>query len=236
LTGIDPGRPFVRAAQRLKRHRLIELSTAFSRQKGEASVMKSKIFPAITAALLMLLVAGYGSSLASSGSSASPAATACSGISEGGEGAVAACEQGYKGSRLKASLVKTCLRGVGEVAVVENQLDCKMGYIAVPGTTKAAPSASSKAKAECASITEGGSPTACEQGYADAVAGLKQYESCDHLGAGAITTFESVGECEDGWFAGKVRTTCIPGSDVQNGQPGTTINADPEADKTCAAA
>jgi hypothetical protein len=194
--------------------------------------MKSKMLPAITSAAVMLLIAGYGSSFASTG----PAATACSGISEGSEGAVTACEQGYKGSRLKATLVKTCLRGVGEVAVVENQLDCKMGYIGAGGVSKAASSASPKAIAECASITEGGSPAACEQGYADAVAGLKQYESCDHLGAGAIATFESVSECEMGWFAGKARATCIPGSDVQNGQPGTTINADAEADKTCAEA
>ncbi len=194
--------------------------------------MKSKMLPAITSAVAMLLIAGYGSSFASSG----PAATACSGISEGGEGAITACEQGYKGSLLKAPLVKICLNGVGEVKVAENQLDCKIGYIGAGGVTKAAASASSKGKAECASITEGGSPEACEQGYADAVAGLKQYESCDHLGAGAIKTFESTSECEDGWFAGKVRPKCIPGSDELNGQPGTTINADAEADKTCAAA
>ncbi len=193
--------------------------------------MKSKMPPAFAATVLILLIAGYGSSFAAT--TTLPAATACSAIAEGGEGAIKACEQGYKGTRLTVPLVKTCLKGVGEVAVVENQLDCKMGYIAAGGVSKAAPSASSKAKAECASITEGGSPEACEQGYVDAVAGLKQYESCDHLGDGAIKTFESVSECEDGWFAGKVRPKCIPGSDEQNAQPGTTINADAEADKTC---
>jgi hypothetical protein len=195
--------------------------------------MKSKMLPAITATVLMLLLAGYGSALASSGTPAIPASTACSAIAEGGEGAIKACEQGYKSTRLNVPLVKSCLRGVGEVAVAENQLDCKMGYVAAGGVSKSAPSASSKGKAECASITEGGSPEACEQGYGDALAGLKQYESCDHLGAGAIKTFESVSECEDGWFVGKVRPKCIPGSDEQNGQPGTTINADAEADKTC---
>ncbi len=193
--------------------------------------MKSKMLPAITATVLMLLIAGYGSSLAAA--STLPAATACSAIAEGGEGAIKACEQGYKGTRLSAPLVKICLKGVGEVAVYENQLDCKMGYIAAGGVSKTGPSASSKGKTECASITEGGSPEACEQGYGDAVGGLKQYESCDHLGEGAIKTFESVTECEDGWFAGKVRPKCIPGSDEQNSQPGTTINADAEADKTC---
>ncbi len=195
--------------------------------------MKSKMLPAITVTVLMLLIAGYGSSLAASGTPALPAATACSAIAEGGEGAIQACEQGYKGTRLSAPLVTICLMGVGKVAVYENQLDCKMGYIAAGGVSKAGPSVSSKGKAECASITEGGSPEACEQGYGDAVGGLKQYESCDHLGEGAIKTFESVSECEDGWFAGKVRPKCIPGSDEQNGQPGTTINADAEADKTC---
>ena len=198
--------------------------------------MKSKMLPAVAATALMLLIAGYGSSLASSGTSTSPAASACSAISEGSEGATAACEHGYKGARLKLPLLKTCLKGVGKVAVFENQLDCKWGYIAAGGVTKAAPSSNPKAVAACASITEGGSPTACEQGYEDAVAGLEQYESCDHLGAGAITTFESASECADGWFAGKAHATCIPGSDVQNGQPGTTINSDEEADKTCAAA
>jgi len=191
--------------------------------------MKSTMLPAIAAAALMLLVAGYGSSLAATG----PAATACSAIAEGGEGSIAACEQGYKGTGSNAPLVKTCLKGVGEIAVFENQLDCKMGYIAAGGGSKAAPTASPKAVTECASITEGGSPAACEQGYTDAVAGLKQYEACDHLGAGAITTFESVSECEMGWFAGKARQKCIPGSDEQNSQPGTTIDADAEADKTC---
>jgi hypothetical protein len=198
--------------------------------------MKSKMLPAITAMVLVLLIAGYGSSLALPGTSTGLAATACGAISEGGESAIAACEQGFKGSRLTVSLVKSCLRGVGEVKTIENQLDCKRGYIAAPSASKAAPSAGPKGVAECASITEGGSPKACEQGYADAVAGLKQYESCDHLGAGAITTFESSGECEDGWFAGKARQKCIPGVDLQNGQPGTTINADAEADKTCAEA
>ncbi len=191
--------------------------------------MKSKMLAAISSTVLVLLIAGYGSSLAATG----PAATACSGIAEGSEGSIAACEQGYKGTKLTVPLVKACLRGVGEVAVFENQLDCKMGYIGAGGVTKAAPKADSKGVAECAAITEGGSPEACEQGYADAVAGLKQYESCDHLGAGAITTFESTSECEMGWFAGKARDLCIPGSDVQNGQPGTTIDADAEADKTC---
>ncbi len=191
--------------------------------------MKSKMLPAIAAAVLMLLIAGYGSSLAAAG----PAATACSAIAEGSEGSIAACEQGYKGTRLSVPLVKTCLKGVGEVAVFENQLDCKMGYVAAGGGSKAAPTAGPKAVAECASITEGGSPEACEQGYTDALAGLKQYESCDHLGSGAITTFESVSECEMGWFAGKARQKCIPGSDEMNSQPGTTINADAEADKTC---
>jgi hypothetical protein len=194
--------------------------------------MKSKMLTAIAAAVLLLLIAGYGSSFAATG----PAATACSSISEGSEASIAACEQGYKGSALKVPLVKACLRGVGEVAVTENQLDCKMGYIGVGGGSKAAPSPGTKGTAECAAITEGGSPEACEQGYADAVAGLKMYESCDHLGAGAIATYESVYECETGWLAGKARILCIPGTDPQNGQPGTTIDADPEADKTCSEA
>jgi len=198
--------------------------------------MKSKMLPAITATVLVILVAGYGSSLASSGTSESSAATACSAISEGGEGSIAACEQGYKASRLKLPLVKACLHGVGKVAAYENQLDCKLGYIAAGGVARTAPAASPKAKEACAAITEGGAPAACEQGYADAVAGITQYESCDALGSGAITTYEAASECEDGWFSGKAHPTCIPGSDTQNGQPGTTINSDEEADKTCAAA
>jgi|BogFormECP04_OM1_1039644.scaffolds.fasta_scaffold12218_1 hypothetical protein len=198
--------------------------------------MKSKMLPAIAATVLMLLAAGYGSSLASSATPASPAATACSAITEGSEEAVPACEQGYRGSRLQLALLKTCLHGVGKVAVFENQLDCKLGYVAAGGVGKAAPAASPKGKEACAAITEGGSPAACEQGYADAVAGSQMYESCDALGKGAITTYESVSECEDGWLSGKAHPTCIPGADPQNGQPGTTINSDEEADKTCAAA
>src|SRR5271166_299209 len=114
--------------------------------------MKSKMLPAITAAVLMLILAGYGSSLASTGS----AATACSAIAEGGEGAIPACEQGYRGTRLDAPLVTICLHGVGKVVAAENQLDCKMGYIAAGGVSRAAPSASAKASTECAKITEGG--------------------------------------------------------------------------------
>src|SRR5277367_4857534 len=177
--------------------------------------MKSKMLPAITVTVLLMLVAGYGASLAS----ASPASTACSAISEGGEGAIAACEQGYKGARLTVPLLKSCLHGVGAIAAFENQLDCKLGFIGAGGASKAAPPASPKAVAACAAITEGGSPAACEQGYVDAVAGVQMYEGCDHLGSGAITTYESVSECEDGWLSGKGHATCIPGSDVQNGQP-----------------
>jgi hypothetical protein len=190
--------------------------------------MKSKMLAASASTVVMLLIVGYGSSFA-----AGSAATECSAIAEGSEGSIAACEQGFKGTNLTVPLVKTCLRGVGEVAVFENQLDCKMGYIAGGGGTKEAPKAGAKAVAECASITEGGSPEACEQGYTDAVAGLKMYEACDHLGAGAIVVFENVSECEMGWLAGKARDLCIPGSDVQNGQPGTILDADSEADKTC---
>src|SRR5208282_2555169 len=107
--------------------------------------MKSKMLPVLTATVLMLLIAGYGSSFAATPTL--PAATECSAIAEGGEGAIPACEQGYKGTRLNAPLVTICLLGVGKVAVHENQLDCKMGYVAAGGVSKAAPSVSSTGKA-----------------------------------------------------------------------------------------
>jgi hypothetical protein len=92
---------------------------------------------------------------------------------------------------------------------------------------------------ECASVTEGASdesPAACEQGYQDALAGHSQEASCDHLGAGAIAAPEYVISCEDGWFLAKGDATCLPGADPLNGEPGTTLAIDDEADKVCAAA
>jgi hypothetical protein len=201
--------------------------------------MKSKALPLITATVLVFLVA----STSYAGTSEQPlsaAAKTCSEAAEGASGnAITACAQGYRGASAHATLAASCALGVGAIEAAENQHDCKFGFIVAGGVTQEAPSPSSTAVSECASLTEGasdGSPAACEQGYQDALAGDTQDASCDHLGAGAITAFEYVTACEAGWFVAKGEPACIPGVDPMNGQQGTTINTDAATDKTCSAA
>jgi len=207
----------------------------------KAFAMKSKALPSIAAAMLVLLLASSSSLGASE--SASPTATKeCGSISEGASGnAVEACAQGYDHAGAHATLAASCLLGVGAIEAVENQHDCKLGFIlaGAGGVTQPTLTPSSKAASECASITRGASdesPAACEQGYQDALAGDTQDVSCDHLGAGAITAVEYATACEDGWFVAKDESACIPGIDPENGQQGTTIAAESATGKTCPAA
>lgn len=200
--------------------------------------MKSKWLLSIIAAALVCLGA-TSSSAGASGEPSSAATEACSAISEGASGnAAEACAQGFTDASTHGTLEASCKFGVGVIEAVENEHDCKTGFILSGEASAATPSPSAAAVSECASITAGatdGSPAACEQGYQDAIAGDTQDASCDHLG-GAITAVEYANACEDGWFAGKGEPTCIPGSDPENGQPGTTIEADAAADEACSAA
>jgi hypothetical protein len=203
--------------------------------------MKSKALSSIAVAMLVVLVAA--SSSLGTFESASPAATReCGSISEGASGnAVAACAQGYDHAGAHATLAASCALGVGVIEAVENQHDCKLGFIlaGAGGVTQPTLTPSSTAASACASITRGasdGSPAACEQGYQDGLAGDTQDTSCDHLGAGAITAVEYATSCEDGWFVAKGEPACIPGIDPENGQQGTTIAAEAATGETCPAA
>jgi hypothetical protein len=200
--------------------------------------MKSRWLGAVLATALLALIVSNSSSAATE---PSPAATkACTAISENSsDNAVAVCAQGYTDAGSGASLEASCALGVALVAASENERDCKFGFVFAGGPTSSAPTPTAKAVSECASITEGasdGSPAACEQGYEDALAGDTADVSCDHLGAGAITAIEYVTSCEDGWFVGKGAPGCIPGGNPEEGQPGSTIETDAEALKSCSAA
>jgi hypothetical protein len=198
--------------------------------------MKSRWLSAIAVAALVSLAA-VSPSFGVSESSQSSAAKECESITEGtSDNAAKACVQGFQDAVAHSTLAASCELGVGVIELDENQHDCKFGFIFAGGATGTAPSPSSKAVTECASITEGasdGSPAACEQGYQDGLAGDTQDASCDHLGDGAITAVEYTISCEDGWFVAKEEAGCIPGSDPMNGQPGSTIKSDAATDKTC---
>jgi hypothetical protein len=200
--------------------------------------MKSKALTLVAATLLVFLAASS-SSWGTSSPPSSAATQACEAISEGASGnAVEACAQGFTDASTHATLVASCALGVESVEVLENGHDCLLGFVFAGGVTETAPSPSSQAVSECASVTEGasdGSPAACEQGYEDGVGGHTQDASCDHLGDGAITAVEYVISCEDGWFLGKNEPACIPGTDPNDGAPGITLALDTEADKSCAA-
>jgi hypothetical protein len=210
-----------------------------SRRKGEDFAMKSKSLWAIAAVVLVFSVSGCGSSSSSSSTSQaslSPAAKVCSEVAVTGDEAIATCAEGYKAATAHGTVAGTCALGDGGIKTVEDQRDCKAGFIVAGGVTQTAPSPSAAAVSECESITRGasdGSPAACEQGYQGALAGDSQEASCYHLGAGAITTFEYVTSCEAGWFVAKGEPACTPGSDPKNGQPGSTIKSDAATDKTC---
>ncbi len=200
--------------------------------------MKSRWVGSILATAMLLLIASSSSSAATE---PSPAATkACTAISEGSsDNAIAACAQGYTDAGSGATLEASCALGINLVTLSENQRDCKFGFVFAGGPTSSAPTPTAKAVSVCASVTEGasdGSPAACEQGYQDALAGDTADASCDHLGAGAITAIEYVTSCEDGWFEGKGAPGCIPGGDPTDGQPGTTIETDADALKSCSTA
>lgn len=200
--------------------------------------MKSRVLSWVAAGALVFLVAPSSSSAASEPSSAATAA--CNSIAEGASGnAIEACAQGFTDASNHTALIASCAQGIGAIEVAENQHDCKLGFIFAGGVTQAESTPTSKAVSECAAITEGatdGSPAACEQGYQDALAGETLDASCFHLGAGAITAPEYTIACEDGWFVAKSEPDCIPGVNPMNGQQGTTIKSDTEADKTCSAA
>jgi hypothetical protein len=159
----------------------------------------------ITATVLVSLAACYGACAGASAQSLGTAGKACSEIAIGStSNAVAACAQGYRDAG--ATLAKSCAFGVGLVEGVEDERDCKFGFIVAGGVKASEPSSNTKAESECAPLTEGatdGAPAACEQGYEDALAGEEEDASCDHLEAGAITAVEYVASCEDGWAVAK---------------------------------
>jgi|GEM_PF-1833860 hypothetical protein len=196
--------------------------------------MKSKALLLI-AATALLLIAMSSSAWAET---APTAAEVCGATTEGAsDGAEKACEQGFTDAGSQTALAKACAVGEGAVEVGEYGHDCLYGFLFAEGVTETEPTPTPKAESECAALTEGaadGSPAACEQGYQDALAGHTQEASCDHLGAGAITAPEYVLSCEDGWFLAKNEADCIPGTDLNNGEPGSTLAIDAEADKSCA--
>lgn len=201
--------------------------------------MKSRALGSIVAAALLFILVAAGTSVAESSPSATSASAVCGSTTEGASDAAAtACEQGFNDATAHAALGASCALTVGKIEAVEYEHDCKFGFIFAGGVTQTAPTPTSAAASECASITRGasdGSPAACEQGYQDALAGDTQDASCDHIGAGAITAVEYANSCEDGWFVAKGEPSCIPGIEPTSGQPGTTIAADAEVDKTCSA-
>jgi hypothetical protein len=197
--------------------------------------MKLKALPLI--AVTALVFVAVSSSAWGETSPSASATQACASITEGAsDNAATACAQGFADAGAHTTLAKSCALGVGAIELVENGHDCLLGFLYAEGVSETAPSPSAKAISECASITEGASdesPAACEQGYQDALAGNTQEASCDHLGAGAIAAPEYVISCEDGWFVAKGDATCLPGADPMNGEPGTTLAIDDEADKAC---
>jgi hypothetical protein len=197
--------------------------------------MKIRWLASIAAAALVSMVAPS-ASLGASEPAQSPE-VGCSFITEGpSDNAAAACEQGYKDATAHSTLAASCELGVEAITLVENEHDCKFGFIIAGGEEQTEPTASPKAVSECGFITEGaidGSAAACAQGYEDALAGKTLDASCDHLGAGAITAVEYTVSCEDGWFDAKEEPGCIPGSYIKNGQPGSTIKSDAATDANC---
>ena len=74
--------------------------------------------------------------------------------------------------------------------------------VAAISSSAAASEVSAAAQAECARSTEGSSAKdeeACAQGYDGAKAGKTVEQSCDSVGAGAVTDTEDVKDCEVGW-------------------------------------
>jgi hypothetical protein len=197
--------------------------------------MKSILRASIAAILAMLAVSA--SAAAASEQPSSAATSACGSIAEGSSGNnVAACAQGFTKASSHEALAASCALGVGEVSAFENEHDCKIGFFFAGGGSEKPPATNAKATTECEAVTLGasdGSPAACEQGYEDALAGETQDASCDHLGSGAVSAPEYTVACEDGWFVAKDEPDCIPGIDPENGQQGTTIEADSQVDKAC---
>jgi hypothetical protein len=200
--------------------------------------MKSILRASVAAILAMLVVSG--SALAASEQPSSAATSTCSAIADGSSGNnVGACAQGFTKASNHEALAASCALGVGDVSAFENERDCKLGFFFAGDGSEKTPATNAKATTECEAITLGasdGSPAACQQGYEDALAGETQDASCDHLGSGAVSAPEYTVACEDGWFVAKDEPDCIPGIDPENGQQGTTIEADSQVDKSCAEA
>ena len=164
---------------------------------------------------LLVLISGYGLSVASAGtSSASSAATsACSAITEGSSsGAAEACAGGYDAAKAGKTEAATCEHvGSGAILTTENVKDCESGWAGadVAGTVTA-PTASSAATSACNAITEGsssGAAEACAQGYDAAKAGKTEEQTCAQVGSGTILTTENIQDCESGWALADVAGT-----------------------------
>ena len=186
--------------------------------------MSSRLVLSLAAVAMALLIAGCGSSGSSSPTTASAAVTTCAGIGQHtSSGAIGACAQGYAGALAGKTLHVACLFGTGVVTAAENVNDCRIGYIAAGGGPKlptVAPSAVAIATCdEMARESSAGSIEACEQGYALAVAGSGESDSCDHLGSGAVATIENATDCSDGWLVAKGQASLLPG-EVVSPNPG----------------
>jgi hypothetical protein len=162
-------------------------------------------------ALVGVVVAISMAAYSSAGASTPPSAKAtaeCALVTEGSSAKdEEACAQGYEGAKAGKSLQQSCdTVGAGAVTDTEQVKDCQVGWslVDVAGAGEA-PKPSATAAAECALVTEGSSAKdeeACAQGYEGAKAGKSIEQSCDSVGAGAVTDIEDVKDCEVGWSLG----------------------------------
>jgi hypothetical protein len=89
------------------------------------------------------------------------------------------------------------------LAVVAMVLVVSIAGCGSSSSSSSAPAgASAAALTACASVAEGSSgndEAACAQGYDGAKSGKSVQDSCDSVGAGAVTDTEDVSDCHVGW-------------------------------------
>ncbi len=166
---------------------------------------------AVVGVVFAVSISAWGASASVASEPSGAGATAKGECARVGEGSSAkdeeACAQGYEGAKAGKSVQQSCDSvGSGAVADTEQVKDCLVGWsLADVGGTAAAATPSAAAQTECARITEGSSAKdeeACAQGYDGAKAGKSVEQSCDSVGAGAVTDTEDVKDCEVGFSAG----------------------------------
>ena len=174
------------------------------------------MFLALVGVGLALSIAASSFGASASGVSAA-AEKECASVTEGSAAKdEEACAQGYDGAKAGKTVQQSCDSvGAGAVTDPEDVKDCLAGWTLadVAGTSEAG-KASAAAEKECASVTEGSAAKdeeACAQGYDGAKAGKTVEQSCDSLGAGAITDTEDIKDCEAAWPLADVAGTAEAG-------------------------